>query len=341
MNNLNIFLKNIKNKFNKIEVKNIFLLWITLGLIIILIVSVFLVFKPTKRKKLVLNESDKYIPVVNKENTNNALLTKAKKIKKDEFKLSDSINPEITNTLKQVYSLLDENNTILSIGEIKTEVNTNFSMTWEVKDGREIIDTNSPGIRWVAINFIDDEVEEFKLKVLPMIESVFTKNGFIKDKDNSGDYPEYNGEFDWYYNGYYVFNKDNIKCVISVYPNTTNPTDINIVCSDQYEKNYQYQTEIINNLGNDLSVSATSRPLGKVTLFDRYGIFKFVGPSQSFLVTGMMDANDKWHILWQGFNGDGLPCELLDEHPIFKEYYPTPYCYYREGERTGEYVEWN
>ena len=324
----------IKSKIKVKKRKNSFLLWSSLGLAILLFILIILVLKPEETQQLILDEYKNEVPTRNPSKVENG---STKELKKDKFELPASANPEIVNILREGYLIIDENARKLSIGG-EINVRVDFGMTWGTEDGREIIDNNSPGIIWSLGSFTSKDVEKFKLVVLPKIESEFIKKGFIKDKQNSYNYPTEDRMFDA---GYYVFNKQKIKCTISVGQDTTIPTDISIVCSDQYEKNYQTQTKIVNSLGSELSEHAKVRPLGEIKLFDRYGIFEFFGPGQYFLVVAMMDANDKWHILWQGFTGDGLPCELLDEHPILKKYYLTPYCYYREGKRAGEYLEWD
>jgi hypothetical protein len=339
-------IENIKNKF-PIKFKDNFLLWTGLVLIFLLVALTLALLKLKTKQELVLGgyENKTVTPIVKVNNS----VAYYKPLEGDKFELSKLINSEITDILEKVYSIIDKNNSNLSIKGV-FEV-SDQSVIYYPNNGKEMWDSASPSVRWLVramdvkknlnATFSDTEIEEIKkskLRFLSLIKEELIKNGFIDEEVDSFDYPT---DFFEYYEEYYVFSKGEIKCVVVSEILSEDNAAITVRCSDQYKKNYQYKTRLIEDLGSDLSEVAVNRPLSKVVLFDRYGIFTFISRGQSFLVTGMMDANDEWHILWQGLTGDGLPCELLDKYPMFKENYPTTYCFYREGERTGEYVEWN
>ena len=333
----------------KNRLKDNFILWIGLILCIVLTVSIFIILRSETTQKLVLNEND--IPTKSLEVKNSVVYYEPDE--NDKFELPNSTNQEIVNILAKTYSIFIENDKDSSIKGI---IGINPSVVCNTENGQEMCDSASPSVRWLiramdvkknqnaTFNSVEiEEIKKNKIKILSLIKEDFVKNGFIKEKVIS-DYPLdifFQDSLKEYYEEYTLFGKKDIKCIVSSEILNEKYTAIEVKCSDQYRKIYQYKIELINNLGDELSEQFKTRTLGKVSLFDRYGIFDFIGRGQGYVVAGMMDANDNWHILWQGQNGDGLPCEIFDEYPIFKKNYPTKDCYYRKGERAGELVRWD
>jgi hypothetical protein len=336
--NINQVICQIKNKFRVVRFKDYFILLFGLILIIVLFILILLIKKPKTIKPSVSNEYKNETPTLIP-TTDNKL---TKEIEKDKFELPASVNPEIVNILGKVYSIFSASDDKSSIkGSISVG---NYGTVCDSENGEEMCEAESPSVRWLiramdvkkSLNavFNDSELEKIKkdkINLLSLIKEEFTKNNFISDKVSLGDY---DSEF---IENYYLFSKNDIRCDISSEILSAKYTAIGVDCSDQYKKNYQYKVKLIDDLGSELSEHAKARPLGEATLFDRYGIFTFIGRGTYFQVVGMMDANDKWHILWQGFDGDGIPCEVLEKYPIIKENNSTHYCYYKDG----SYLEWN
>lgn len=247
---------------------------------------------------------------------------------KIDISLIKTPNPEITKVLKEYSQILEKRLKELNIN-YSSGFSNSSSMTWNETDNLDIWIKEAFSVE--TIHLSDESFAKDKSKIINPIEKTLLEGGYKNASNSKVDnlLPKTDT---------YNYKKDNIKCSLIInyneytcdnfYPYCS---EISFVCSDQYEKNYQYQSKIIKSLGNNLSKNALSRPLGEITLFDRYGIFVFSGPGQSFRVVGMMDANGEWHILDQRFTGDGIPCEILDEHPLIGKNYSADYCYYKDG----------
>jgi hypothetical protein len=331
----NVF-KYIKNKLKIIRSKNNFLLWIGVIIIILLFLLTFILLRLKTTQKSVLNEDKNEVIIPTVEINNSVAYHETSE--SDKFELPNSTNPEIVDILGKIYSIFDVNNNPSMTGSISVG---NQGVLCYPDNGNKMWDSKSPSVRWLIramdvkknrfANFDDVEIEEIKkdkTKILSLIKEELIRNHFVSEKINLADYSI---DFFEYDDDYYVFSKNEIKCVVSSEILNKDYTAIAVKCSDQYKKNYQYKIKLIDDLKNDLSENAINSPLGEVALFDRYGIFTFIGRGTYFQVVGMMDANDKWHILWQGQSGDGIPCEILDEYPIVGKNYSNPHCYYKDG----------
>lgn len=255
---------------------------------------------------------------------------------KIDISLIKTENPEITKVLKEYSQILETRLKKLNIN-YNSGFSDSSSMTWNEIDNLDIWIKDAFSVEIIYPS--DETLAKDKSKVINPIEKILFESGYKNALNSKIDdlLPE---------TDIYNFKKDNITCSLIInyseymcdnfYPYCS---EISFVCSDKYENNYQYQSKIIKSLGNNLSEDALSRPLGEVALFDRYGIFVFWGPGQSFRVVGMKDANDEWHILDQGFTGDGIPCEILDEHPLIGKNYSADYCYYKDGSYSERSVQ--
>ncbi len=337
---LNKFFDYLKNRL-----KDNHVLWIGLTLCTVLVVTIFIISRPETRQKIELNKNNTSIKNLEVKNYGENY----EPDENDKFELPNSTNQEIVDVLSKTYSIFVEND---KDSAIKGIIGINPSVVCYTENEQEMCDSDSPGVRWLTramdvkknlnATFDNLELETIKInknKILSLIKEDFIKNGFIKEKVIS-DYPLdifFQDSLKDYYEEYSLFGKKNIKCIVSSEILNEKYTAIEVKCSDQYRNIYQSKIKLIDNLGDKLSEQFKDRILGKVLLFDRYGIFDFIGRGQGYVVVGMMDANDKWHILWQGQNGDGLPCELLNEHPVIKINYPTKHCY----DKSGKYFEWD
>ncbi|MDD4938139.1 MAG: hypothetical protein PHX34_03985 [Candidatus Shapirobacteria bacterium] len=254
-----------------------------------------------------------------------------KEMVNDKFELPSSINTEIVNILKQSYLILDQNVKNLDIkGTIK--VNTTGGVTWESPDGFTILDSNSPNVEWWLVDRfmgretfneqIIGEIRQFKLKALSLIEKKFTENNFVKNTAESVNYPNTNIDTGFDYS-ISIYNKGDIKCTIVTGKDNNQPTSITISCSDQYNKNYQIQSKIL----KDLNIKNQGLNLNLSKIVGRYAYF-WLGYDHAI---AMMDATDKWHILYKG--QDMPPCDLVAKDKIPKSV--VEYCYSNNKEQKN------
>lgn len=217
-------------------------------------------------------------------------------------------NPEITNILNKIEQILEKNK-----GQINETVkfSTNGTVSWLIPEEIKIEDQNSPSISFNFSNKNIETMKEFKLKIIPIIEKIFTDNGFSKKLPYSTA---------WY--TYDVYEKNNTRCLMPVLINPDyNGGDLTVLCSDKYLEKYNLQAKILKDLGiknNSLRLEG-SKIVGKFAHFE-------LGNGG---VLAKMDKNNKWIALFEGL--DPPPCTIVIENQIPKEIISD--CY-PEGEYT-------
>lgn len=287
-----------KNKFFK-QVSNSKIVIFILSFILISTAVLFFYRKPDNTQNISQNQ---LIPT---EKMLNLKKTDTKKIdtRYDQpFDLPSSINSQITNLLKKTYSILGDNRDPVIVGDLR--VNTSGRVIWTDSNGYTINNENSPSIKWFYTGDFQkyqNNVHQYKLKIIPLVEKVFSDNGFIKQTYLSDNYSEkiQNTNSDSYI---YFYEKDSIKCNFVIGKGYITVGNIYINCSDQYEKNYQSQIKILTELNVK---NGEFLLLEQSKIIDRYGLFMFYDDR----ILAMMDANDKWHVLYQGF--DPPYCDIL------------------------------
>lgn len=300
--------------------KNNFLKWILTDKLVFLILSVILL------SLIILffnKKSDNSLDINKNQPTPTGKILNFKKTETEQintqndqsFNFPSSTNAQIVNLLKKAYSILSENRDPNINGYLT--VTTTGRVLWTDKDGYTITDENSPSVKWIYngdYQKYQNNIHQYKLKIIPLIEKVFSDNGFKKQISLSGDYAKQISNTD--YGSYiYVYEKDQIRCNFVLGEDMSSAVDAYINCSDQYQKNYQSQIKIL----TDLNIKGEILSLDNSIISGRHAFFMFGRTTR----LAMMDANDKWHVLYKGL--DPPSCDLVTKNKVPKSIIDT--CY--------------
>lgn len=268
----------------------------------IILLSLIILFTSKKQNKSSDNSSARSTSIKTSQNFKKTEINQITG-QEQSFHLPSSVNPEITNILKKTYSIINENKKPNIDGDIKITASGNG--TWTDSSGYIITSDNVQSIEWVYrddIKKYQNDIHQYKLKIIPYIENAFSDEGFKKQTLLSGDYIK---QTDIYFGEYlYVYEKDNIQCSFIISDESSSHTHIRLSCTEKYQEAYQYQIKIL----KDLNIKRLS--ILSSTISGKYAIFQL----NHTYVLAIMDTNNNWHNLYEGV--EPPPCNILIKNKV-------------------------